>query len=234
MTQTETCVEELLVEELIDQTDLMKEIKAVPARAHPLNIEKIWDFVSQDELKGELGPFDIDKNYIGFEKVQFGLSSANMHLIKTYFRDNKGYPFKVTYSYNYGREKGYDFYNWWDMDEDEIPNDLLREIKVTLGRLPFSSEEAEEELYKRTNLNTGVEDYLSYIGYTQENIEKNGLIIYTLYYKIEGFHSPEYLKIKIWYNYSNHKIDDPKIGTYEYDNPGFVGRAQIPFDKLIK
>ena len=218
----------------IDQTDLMKEIKAVPARAHPLNIEKIWDFVSQDELKGDLGPFDINKNYIGFEKVPLGTPSANMHFIKTYFRDNNGYPFKVTYSYNYGREKGYDFYNWWDMDEGEIPNDLLREIKVTLGRLPFSSEEAEEELYKRTNLNTGVEDYLSYIGYTQENIEKNGLIIYTLYYKIEGFHSPEYLKIKIWYNYSNHKIDDPKIGTYEYDNPGFVGRAQIPFDKLIK
>ena len=326
----------------IDQIGLMKEIKAVPPRAHPLNIEKIWDFVSQDELKGELGPFDINKNYIGFEKVPLGTPSANMHFIKTYFRDNKGYPFKVTYSYNYGREKGYDFYNWWDMDEgeipndllreikalpprahplniekiwdfvsqdelkgelgpfdidkhyigfkirplpqallrhypnkdvhllgtyfrdnngnpfsviysynygrengydffdwryeneDEIPNDLLREIKVTLGRLPFSSEEAEEELYKRTNLNTGVEDYLSYIGYTQENIEKNGLIIYTLYYKIEGFHSPEYLKIKIWYNYSNHKIDDPKIGTYEYDNPGFVGRAQIPFDKLIK
>ena len=218
----------------IDQTDLMKEIKAVPARAHPMNIEKIWDFVSRDELKGDTGPFDINKNYIGYKKVPYGSPSANMHLIKTYFRDNDGDPFVVIYSYNYGRENGYDFYNWWNKDEDEIPNDLLREIKVTLGRLPFSSEEAEEELYKRTNLNTGVEDYLSYIGYTQENIEKNGLIIYDLYYKIEGFHSPEYLKIAVWYNYSNHDIDDPKIGTYEYDNPGFVGRAQIPFDKLIK
>ena len=224
----------------IDQIGLMKEIKAVSPRAHPLNIEKIWDFVSQDELKGELGPFDIDKHYIGFkirplpQALLRHYPNKDVHLLGTYFRDNNGNPFSVIYSYNYGRENGYDFFVWRYENEDEIPNDLLREIKVTLGRLPFSSEEAEEELYKRTNLNTGVEDYLSYIGYTQENIEKNGLIIYTLYYKIEGFHSPEYLKIKIWYNYSNHKIDDPKIGTYEYDNPGFVGRAQIPFDKLIK
>ena len=63
----------------------MKEIKAVPPRAHPLNIEAIWDFVSQDELKGELGPFDINKNYIGYERIPFGKSNANMHLIKTYF-----------------------------------------------------------------------------------------------------------------------------------------------------
>ena len=134
----------------IDQIGLMKEIKAVPARRHPLNIEKIWDWISQDELKGDLGPFDINKNYIGFEKTPLGRPSANMHFIVTYFRDNKGYPFEVIYSYNYGRDNGYDFYNWWNRNEDEIPNDLLREIKVTLGRLPFSSEEAEEELYKRT------------------------------------------------------------------------------------
>ena len=210
----------------IDQIGLMKEIKAVPPRAHPLNIEKIWDFVSQDELKGELGPFDINKNYIGFEKVPLGTPSANMHFIKTYFRDNNGYPFKVTYSYNYGREKGYDFYNWWDMDEGEIPNDLLREIKVISGRLPFSPEETKEYLYRKHNLKTGVEDYLSYIGYTQENIEKSDLIEYVLYYQIIVFHRRKFLKINIYYN--------PLIDSYEYGNTYFLGRTQIPFDKLIK
>ena len=210
----------------IDQIGLMKEIKAVPPRRHPLNIEKIWDFVSQDELKGELGPFDINKNYIGFEKVPLGTPSANMHFIKTYFRDNNGYPFKVTYSYNYGREKGYDFYNWWDMDEGEIPNDLLREIKVISGRLPFSPEETKEYLYRKHNLKTGVEDYLSYIGYTQENIEKSDLIEYVLYYQIIVFHRRKFLKINIYYN--------PLIDSYEYGNTYFLGRTQIPFDKLIK
>lgn len=211
----------------IDQTDLMKEIKAVPARAHPLNIEKMWDFVSQDELKGELGPFDINKNYIGFKIRPFmHYPNKEVHLLGTYFRDNNGNPFSVIYSYNYGRENGYDFFNWRNENEDEIPNDLLREIKTISGRLPFSSEEVEKELYKRNILNTGYEDYLSYIGYTQENIEKNDLIIYALYYKIKESYFPEYLKIKIWYT--------PSIGTYEYDRSELEGRSLVPFDKLIK
>lgn len=210
----------------IDQTGLMKEIKAVSPRAHPLNIEAIWDFVSQDELKGELGPFDINKNYIGFEKIPFGNPSANMHLIKTYFRDNKGNPFNVIYSYNYGRPNGYDFFNWWNEDEDEIPNNLLREIKVVSSQLPFSPEEAKEKLYKIYNLYPGREDYLSYIGYTRENIKKNDSIKYDVYFKIEGNVLPENLKITVLYQ--------PSIGTYEYFNPEFVGRGFEQYVELIK
>jgi hypothetical protein len=122
--------------------NLLKEIKVVRGDAYPLNIEAVWDFISQDVLKGNIGQFDINKHYIGFEKIPFRghpTPGKDVHLISTYFRDNKGYPFKVIYSYNYGREEGYDFYNWFNIDEDDIPNNLLREIKVTSGQseLPF-------------------------------------------------------------------------------------------------
>lgn len=216
----------------INKTDLIKEIKAVPPRAHPLNIEAIWDFISHDELKGKLGPFDINKNYIGFEKEPFGRPSANRHLIKTYFRDNKGNLFNVIYSYNYGRENGYDFFNWWNMDEDEIPNNLLREIKIIPGRLPFSPEEAKEELYKKYkkyNKYPG-EDYLSYIGYTQDNsFLELDTIFYDLYYQFITFHRPEFQKITILY--------EPSSGNYKYHSTDYVGRVEMEFDvfdKLIK
>jgi hypothetical protein len=226
----------------IDQTDLIKEIKAVPARSHPLNIEKIWDFISRDELKGDIGPFDINKNYIGFEKKPFGPSTNNMHFLRTYFRDNDGNPFVVIYSYNYERENVYDFFNYWDLypnehdesdESDEIPNDLLREIKVISGRLPFSSEEIEKELYKRYNLDASKGNVLSFVGYTDQ-INDNGIVIFNLYYKIGGDYLPEYLKIKVWYNRSNYEIEKPKIGTYEYDFSDSDVTNFVPFDKLIK
>jgi hypothetical protein len=123
-------------------TDILSEIKVVRGDTYPLNIEAVWDFISQDVLKGNIGQFDINKHYIGFEKMPFRghpTPGKDVHLISTYFRDNKGYPFKVIYSYNYGREDGYEFYNWFNIDEDDIPNNLLREIKVTSGQseLPF-------------------------------------------------------------------------------------------------
>ena len=156
----------------IDQTDLIKEIKAVPARAHPLNIAAIWDFVSRDELKGDTGPFDINKNYIGFEIKPFVPSTNNMHLLKTYFRDNDGYPFVVIYSYNYGRENGYDFYNWWNLypnepdESDEIPNDLLREITDFNGFNRMTRYERVNEIKARRpqpNLLKLIEDNIEFI-----------------------------------------------------------------------
>lgn len=236
----------------IDQTGLMKEIKALPPRAHPLNIEAIWDFVSSDNLIGELGPFDINKNYIGFEKIPFGNPSANMHLIKTYFRSNNGNPFNVVYSYNYGRPNGYDFFNWWHMDEDELPNNLLREIKIVPGggesRLPFSIEDVKKRSYedylKRQKHNPFTEKEtknLEFIGYTASS--EDGITTYNLYFAYT-YKSPalwgsmNYKKIPVRYNNSNENDPKQEIGTFKilrkwpnFESP--LSKNEVPFDNLI-
>lgn len=235
----------------INKTDLIKEIKAIPAKAHPLNIEAIWDFISQDELKGELGPFDINKNYIGFEKLPFGRSNANMHLIKTYFRDNRGNPFNVIYSYNYGRPNGYDFFNWWNSDEDEIPNNLLREIKVISGRLPFSIEDV-EKVYKGKSWGNKSQfrDLLEFLGYTAEPIKQghihfgiDGLLYFNLYYKLKtkSEYDRPYAVINLKYNNSNKDLilkdfwgDEFTLesGAWNYLRTNYIFKDDVPFDEL--
>lgn len=216
----------------INKTDLIKEIKAIPAKAHPLNIEAIWDFVSNDYIKGELGPFDINKNYIGFEKLPFGRSNANMHLIKTYFRDNKGNLFNVIYSYNYGRENGYDFFNWWNIDEDEIPNNLLREIKAIPGALTITREEAEEGFFL-TAVNVGDERQRNtykrfkrgyeYLGYTREKRAKSTLFNFYYKNKSNGYYS--IIMVNLY--------DNP-LRVVNRDYQFFhIQKQQVPFDELI-
>ena len=75
-----------------------------------------------------MGPFDIDKNYIGFEKLPWSVAgyhsnpSKDIDLLITYFRDNMGNPFKVLHIYNHKLPNlsKWDFWHWYNIkDEDK-------------------------------------------------------------------------------------------------------------------